>query len=175
MVLFKRSASSNSYPGVGFGDDELQFCNNFKQRQPPSSYQSFKRDGKKKTDSFSIQVMLQYVAIVLLLIQCYRTTEKVSSANKSLNQLQEMYDETHNELLVLEDELDGAHEDFHKLQMKLLAGQSGVELPHPSQVSDEHRGYIVKKVIEKQDHQTERIFSLQKSLQKSYEIELDRR
>lgn len=106
-------------------------------------------------------------------VQCIRSHKNVQRINMELAELQIEYESTHSNLVDLEHELDSAHIDFHQLQMKLLASQSN-NVP-PLGIGEEARKEVTDRIIEKQEHQVDRIAQLQKSIQKNYEVELERR
>jgi chromosome segregation ATPase len=129
---------------------------------------------RAKGSKFSFKSILQYIITGVLATQCLRSFREVQRVTQELNQLQEDYEYTHRNLVHLEEELDSAHEDFHQLQMKVLAGQSG-DYYHHSEIGEEERKEVAMGIIQKHDHQANRIDQLQKSIQKNYEMELERR
>jgi hypothetical protein len=89
-------------------------------------------------------------------------------------ELQGEYESSNIHIVGLEQELDSAHGDFYLLQMKLLAGNSNEQTRHAGLSESERKG-VTDKIIEKQEHQVDRIDQLQKRIQKNYEVELGRR
>lgn len=196
MGLFRRAtSSSNTSVDICYGADELeelryeknpynQYANACTKstksskgnlRAPSSGSMSGERSlQRSKSSKFSIKSVLQYFIIGILSTQCFRSLREVQRVTQELNQLQEDYEYTHQNLVHLEEELDSAHEDFHKLQMKILASQSG-EYYHHSEIGEEERKEVAMGIIQKHDHQASRIDHLQKSIQKNYEVELERR
>lgn len=196
MGLFKRATSSSSAcVDISYGADELEELRY--ERNPYNHYANGCMKSSKsskgnlrstssgsisgdrsmqraKGSKFSFKSILQYIITGVLATQCFRSFREVQRVTQELNQLQEDYEYTHRNLVHLEEELDSAHEDFHQLQMKVLAGQSG-DYYHHSEIGEEERKEVAMGIIQKHDHQANRIDQLQKSIQKNYEMELERR
>jgi len=106
----------------------------------------------------------------MLCVGCLRSHSSVQRVNEELEKLNEEYESTHEHLVDIEHELEVTHNDFHVLQMKMLAGKSIKATADPSE-----RKEISEQIIQKQEYQIDRIDQLKKSIQKNYAIELLRR
>jgi len=141
-----------------------------------SSRSSMNYSSSDKKGSFCSKLLrtVQYLILGLIFVQCIKSHKNVQRINMELASLQIEYESTNSHLVDLEQELDSAHEDFHKLQMTLLVGQSNKHT-YPAGLSEEGRKEVTDKIIQKQEHQVDRIAQLQKSIQKNYEVELTRK
>jgi|AntRauTorckE5430_2_1112549.scaffolds.fasta_scaffold00332_4 lipopolysaccharide export LptBFGC system permease protein LptF len=179
MVLFQRGRSKSSPPGflnVGYGgsDDEEQ---NVYQRGKNSKNQyssSCSRKTGQNSINFSPFRIIQAICFGLICLQFIRSHKNVQNLNMEMFELQGEYESSNIHIVGLEQELDSAHGDFYLLQMKLLAGNSN-EQTHHAGLSESERKAVTDKIIEKQEHQVDRIDQLQKRIQKNYEVELRRR
>lgn len=192
MVLFQRSKQAQINVDISYGGDECgdvyQSTQNSKNRYGNSHYSSlpnlksknlkssftrspFANDrGPKTSKSHRLLSIAQYLVIGMLCVLCLRSHLSVERVNEELAKLNEEYESTHEHLVDIEHELEVAHNDFHVLQMKMLAGKSSRGISDPSE-----RKEITEKIIQKQEHQIDRIDQLKKSIQKNYAIELLRR
>lgn len=117
----------------------------------------------------------QFVIIGVLSILCCKSHREVSARRGQLTVLYSDYQNTQETLSGLENELDKAHEDFHRLQMSMLAEQASVpNIPH-TEFTDDHRENVANGIILKDSKQSERIQQLQKKIQGYHTQELERR
>ena len=192
MVLFQRSKPAQVNVDISYGGDEYgdvyQSTQNSKNRFGNSHYASLPKLQSKSPKSSFIRSpfandrelknskssrflsIAQYLVIGMLCVLCLRSYSSVDRVNGELAKLNEEYESTHEHLVDIEHELEVAHNDFHVLQMKMLAGKSSRSVSDPSE-----RKEITEQIIQKQEHQIDRIDQLKKSIQKNYAIELLRR
>lgn len=181
MVLFQRKGHSSVDLNVNYGGDEIETGQStagpWHKNQGPQTpitkngRQSFKteRVGSSK------MAIAQFVIIGVLSILCCKSHREVSERRSQLTVLYTDYQNTQETLSGLETELDKAHEDFHRLQMSMLAEQASVPKIHHSEFTDDHRENVANGIIMKDTKQSERIQQLQKKIQAYQKAELERR
>lgn len=181
MVLFQRKGTSSVDLNINYGGDELESGGQWSKQEIPPVYsggaskrRSLSPSMKKKKGTTKIAIT-QFLVIAFLSVMCMKSHREVSARRSQLNVLYSDYQNTQSTLTSLEDELDKAHEDFHKLQMSLLAEQASMPKLHPSEFTDDHRDEVASGIIQKHEKQSERITQLQTKIQEYHRAELQRR
>jgi hypothetical protein len=182
MVLFQRKAQSSLDLNVNYGGDEIESGQStagpWQKNQGPHiqpTGKNSRRSSKTGKTGGSKMAIAQFVIIGVLSILCCKSHREVSARRGQLTVLYSDYQNTQETLSGLENELDKAHEDFHRLQMSMLAEQASVpNIPH-TEFTDDHRENVANGIILKDSKQSERIRQLQKKIQGYHTQELERR
>ena len=139
------------------------------------TYWSEKRESKRSITATSAFNAVKLIAIVVICFFYITSHRALNAKNTELSTLYADFNSLEVSLGDTEHELDRAHEDFHMLQMRMLAGQVNVPGSHYSGISDGERKDIANGILDKHDQQSERIAKLQKSIKDIHRAELDRR
>jgi hypothetical protein len=183
MVLFQRKGHSSIDLNINYGGDELEagqctagpWHKNQGPHVQPIGKSGARRPSKHEKSGRSTVTIAQFVIIGVLSFLCCKSHQEVSARRSQLTVLYSEYQNTQETLSGLETELDKAHEDFHRLQMSMLAEQASMPKIHHSEFTDDHRENVANGIILKDSKQAERINQLQKKIQMYHKQELERR
>jgi len=141
-----------------------------------SSSMAEKRDSKRSIVARSSTTsIVQFIIIGALCYFSMKNNQALNAKNTELSTLTSDFEYIQGSLDETTDFLNKAHQDFHKLQTRMLAGQGIVPKAHYAEISPKERADVANGIMEKHDKQSERITQLQKSIQGFHRAELDRR
>lgn len=104
-----------------------------------------------------------------------KSNDSINSRNKELSDLEVMVSDSQENLIEVEQQLNKANDEFHRLQITMLEGQASMPKMHYAKLSEESKTLIANGIIEKHDTQSRRIVELQKGIQQFHRAELERR
>lgn len=130
---------------------------------------------KKRISRWSIVLFCNAISVTFLGYLSYKRSIDLQSTQKAFNLLQKDFELLEQLIHSTELELESAHQDFHALQMNVLAGEGPKAKSQYSEFTEEERALISQGVVDKHDAQADRIGDLQHNIQIIHQTELERR